>query len=764
MEEIRISVRNLIEFVERSGDIDRGFYSNARALQGIHAHQKMQALYSSSYQREVFLKEVFEIEGVKIIVEGRADGIGFEDGKYLVDEIKSTTRDLDELSYNSNILHWAQAKFYAYIYAKNKNLDEIDVRLTYFQLESEESKKIVHSFSFEELSDFANEVIYGYLEFSKRLIEWQKIRNKSLKEARFPFKKYRKGQREMAVAIYRNIMERNKIFLEAPTGIGKTMSAIFPSLKSLSEEGIDKVFYLVARSTGKISGETAIFKLMDRGLRIKSLSLTAKDKICINEKVSCNPKDCPYAKGHFDRVNNAIVDIFDSLDDFRKENIEKFARMHLVCPFEFELDLANFSDFIICDYNYAFDPNVYLKRFFDSSLESYVLLIDEAHNLPERARTMYSASLSLNNLLFLEDKIPQSLKKIKRALDKTIKEFQKLGSKKFYSYKPFNEFNEAAEKLIYSMNEFLIKYKEDENYEDILEIYFEIFHYNKIMEYYNGDFVSLKDENEIKLLCLDTREIFKNLLNRASSSSFFSATLSPLKYYGHLLGANKDSYFYRIKSPFDPGNFLVLRDKNISTTYKDRLNSIDTIVKRLLKFSEVKGNYIFFFPSYAFMESVYEIYKVFDQGTIIQKRDMTEKNREEFLDNFKFHENIRAFAVMGGVFSEGIDLVGKRLIGAAIITLGIPQISYERDILKSHFQNKIHMGYEFAYIYPAINKVSQSAGRVIRSEDDKGALLLIDKRFSLKNYSDLLPKSWIINDIEDNRQMDILFKKFWDES
>lgn len=765
MKELRISVRNLIEFVKRSGDIDRGFYSNSRAMAGIYAHQKLQALYSSSYKKEVFLSTSISFSDFNLTVEGRADGIGYEEKTclYVIDEIKSTSRDLDELDYDSNILHWAQAKTYAYIYAKNKNLDRINVRLSYFHLPTSQIKKIDHEFSFEELSDFFNELIVSYLEFSKRLTEWKEIRNESIKTCRFPFKNYRAGQREMAVAVYNTISNKNKLFVQAPTGIGKSMSVIFPSIKAIGEDKLDKIFYLVSRSTGKITAQDSLFKLMDRGLRIKYLTLTAKEKICINDEVKCNPKDCPFAKGHFDRVNDAIIDIFDSVDEFKRSNIEKYSKLHLICPFEFQLDLANFSDFIIGDYNYAFDPIVYLKRFFEGSLESYVFLVDEAHNLVDRAREMYSAEFKLNDLMLLDEYLPKSLK-IDRANNlKVISEFNLLAKTRFFSYQAFANLNEALEKLMYSLNDYLIKYKEDEHYDEILNIYFNLFSYNKIYQYYNKDFVSLKEENTIKILCLDSGDIFKDILKNARASVFFSATLEPLKYYGNLLGADENTYYYKIKSPFDTNKLLVLRDKKILTTYKYRKNFVADIVRLLKLFTEKKGNYIFFFPSYAYMEMVYEEYKKIDEKVIIQSRQMTETDRSEFLLKFKFQEDLRAFAVMGGAFSEGIDLLGKRLIGVAIISVGIPQISFERNILKNHFQKKLKKGYDYAYIYPGMVKVNQSGGRVIRSEDDKGVVLLIDKRFSIEPYSKLLPSHWIVEDFYSDKDIKKRLGEFWEE-
>lgn len=759
MKEVKISVRNLIEFVKRSGDIDRRFFSNKRAVEGIRAHQKIQREYSKDFLTEVFLRTHEEIEGISFIVEGRADGIEVAD-QVTVDEIKSTTRDLRELEKGENIMHWAQAKCYAYIYAKDHELDEIDVMLTYYQLETEETINIKKTFSFGELRDFFMGTLVEYLEFSKRIVEWKDIRDNSIKKLKFPFKNFRKGQRELSVAVYNTIDHKKKLFVEAPTGIGKSISTIFPTIKAMGEDKIDKAFYLVARSTGKNAAKDALERLLNKKLKLKITIVTAKDKICLNDKVSCNPKDCPYAKGHFDRVNDAIIDIFDSCDNFSRENIEKFAKLHMVCPFEYQLDLLDFSDFIVCDYNYIFDPTVYLKRFFENSMLRFSLLVDESHNLLERGREMYSAEVFLDDLEKLLDLLPKKRKASRKHLTNAIEEFKNLGDKTYYTYDSFYKFNGEVEKLVFSMNSFLTKDKEVEGYEDALDIYFKLFKYIKILEYYNKDFVSIKDEDFVKIKSLDIAPIFENILRTPRSSVFFSATLSPIKYYGKLLGSDEETSFYKIDSPFDPDNLLVVRNNKISTVYRNREDSIDEIIENLINFSDDDGNYIFFFPSYSYMERVFDRYVEIDKEAIKQEREMTEREREEFLNNFTFSSNRRAFAVMGGVFSEGIDLIGERLRGVAIISVGLPGLSYERNILKSHFQKKYKRGYEYAYIYPGMIKVVQSAGRVIRTEEDRGKILLIDKRFSLEPYILLLPSHWRIYDYTYVSEMEKILENF----
>lgn len=766
---LRISVRSLVEFVMRSGDIDTGFFSNNRALKGIEAHKKIQSQYGENFKKEVKVSCLESIEDIDILVEGRIDGIYLGD-RVLIDEIKSTTRELNDLDYETNIMHWAQAKSYGYMYARENFLDEIDVQITYFNIDTEEIKIIKESFKFSELEKFFKEILMKYLDFSKRLVEWNKVRNKSISEMKFPFKSYRKGQRKLSVGTYRTIEEGKNLFVEAPTGIGKSISTIFPAIKSIGTELIDKIFYLTGRGTQKKAAEDTVFNLIDRNLQIKHLIITAKDKICINDEVKCNPVDCPYAKGHFDRVNDAIIDLFDSENEYKKETIEKFARLHMVCPFEFQLDMAMFSDMITCDYNYVFDPQVYLRRFFDNEVSRYCFLIDEAHNLIDRGRNMYSTELFENSLVKLVDYISEDYNAIKKAAIKAVENVQDLKNTKL-KYRPRIYEKEKPEKLIDSlirlinkMEVYLVEGKKEEKYDEVLEIYFEINKFLKIGEYYSDSFVTVysKDEEmKIKLLCLNTQEIFSEILKVAKASVFFSATLTPINYYQKLLGGSESDYLMKIESPFDSKNELVIHGDLISVKYKNREKSIDKIVEYLRVLTEKDGNYIFFFPSYVYMEQVYEEYKKYDENTIIQRSNMNEEERQEFVGKFKFNESIRGFAVMGGVFSEGIDLIGERLIGAAIISVGIPQISYERSILRDYFNNKYNRGYEYAYIYPGIMKTIQSAGRVIRSPEDRGVVLLIDDRFGEETYKKLLPKNWNVKRVISKVQLKESIHDFW---
>lgn len=771
---IKVSVRNLIEFVLRSGDIDNSFMSMGRALEGTLAHQKVQKSYGHEYQAEYSLKHSLKYHKFVIEVEGRADGIFIFPDKVVVDEIKSTTRNLDDIEEDYNHLHWAQAKCYAYIYSLENHLDKIDIQLTYFHIDTEEIKKFQRSFSFDDLKEFFLNIIEQYIKWASLTFDWAELRNNSIKSLNFPFTKYRKGQRELAVATYKTIKEGKKLFAQAPTGIGKTMSTLFPSIKSMGEGSISKIFYLTAKTITREVPINSMKIMIEGGLRSKVLIITAKDKICLNDEVKCNPKDCTYAKGHFNRVNDAIMDIFKNEDMMTRDIIISYANKHHVCPFEFSLDVSLWADTIICDYNYVFDPQVYLKRFFEGAGNDYVFLIDEAHNLVDRSREMFSASLNKSDFLDLKDVFKERYPNIYKGFNKVNSKFNWIIKdlkieEEYYQIDEISDLYYPIKSLITSMEPWLIEEKDHEKYEKVIELYFSMITYMNIWELYDEHYVTSMENKDrdkiIKLYCVDSSYLLKQALLRGKSSIFFSATLTPLEYHMDLLGGNKDDYHIRLSSPFPRENLCLMIRDNISTRYKDRERTYIDVVKSIESLVlRKKGNYFVFFPSYIYMKSIYEV--LVDRNPnlnlIIQEADMPETEREDFLNKFSKEDDLIAFAVMGGIFSEGIDLVGEKLIGAIIIGVGLPQICFERNIIKDYFNHHIEQGFEYAYIYPGMNKVLQAAGRVIRSEEDKGVILLIDDRFSNYRYRQLFPSEWAhYKRVSSRINIDSVLDEFW---
>lgn len=753
---IKESVRGIIEYILRTGSIDDRFVGSTRAVEGTIAHQKLQSnnekIYDN-YEKEVRLSQEFKIEEVTLIVDGRADGIIIEDNNVYIEEIKSTMKPLILIDEDYNLLHWAQAKFYAYIYAFQNNMSEINVRLSYFNIETEEVKSFNKKFTFAELKNYVFSIIEEYKKWiilKSNLIE---DRNKSITTLKFPFEKYRLGQRELAKACFNTIREKSVLFAQAPTGIGKTISTIFPAVKALGENRGERIIYLTAKTITRTVAEDAVNRLKDKGLSCRNITLTAKDKICFKEKSVCNPENCEYALNYYDKVNNSIYNMLKQEDNFTRETIEEYARKEGLCPFELSLDLSMWCDVIICDYNYAFDPRAKLKRFFEDDVDKNILLVDEGHNLVDRSRNMYSAEIYKEKILSaskaVKGKAPnlyKCLNSINKYLIELRKELQEAEVSSIYKKEQYKDLTKILRIFISECDEYLVKAVNTEGYEEIRDLYFEIRSFIVISEIYSEkEYVTLvelnKNDVKVKLFCVNPSKNLSNIIQGAHSATIFSATLTPIKYYIDVLGGDNKSYRMKLPSPFKKENLKVYSNF-LNMRFSQRDNNIDKLCQLINRFKEEEvGNYMVFLPSYQYLDKLYsrycELYS--SENTICQKEVLREDERVEFLNNFKEDSNILAFCVIGGVFSEGIDLPGKRLIGCIIVGVGFPRISNEGDIIRDYYGEN---GFDYAYIYPGINKIMQAAGRVIRTEEDKGRILLIDDRYSTTKYKSLLPTEW----------------------
>ena len=769
---INISVRNLIDFVMKSGDIDNSFRSMNRALEGTRAHQKLQKAYGENYKAEVSLKTIFPYKNYSFEIEGRADGVYRLEDIAMIDEIKSTTYDLEKIEKDFNPIHWAQAKVYGYIYSLQNQLETIDIQMTYFHIETERIKKFKEAFSFKDLEVFLASLIEEYIRWAELSFGWEVERDESIRKMEFPFSAYRLGQRKLAVSVYKTIKEKKNLFTKAPTGIGKTMSTLFPAIKTMGEGSAKKIFYLTAKTITREAPLKSMELLRDRGLKSKVMVITAKSKICLNEEVKCNPRDCEFAKGHFDRVNDAIMDIFLNEDLIDREKIRQYSLKYRVCPFEFSLDLSLWMDVIICDYNYVFDPQVYLKRFFEDLAYNYVFLVDEAHNLVDRSREMFSASLDREKLLDIRDSFKGKYSTIYRRIEKIDRLFENLIYEnkiidKYKSNEELEEFYFPLKSLLTSLEPWLVEEKSHEDYEKVIEVYFDIVKYLKISEFFDENYrmkIEIEDGNMLmELFCVNPSSLLRESLKRGASSIFFSATLTPMEYYKNILGGGDSDYHMRLLSPFPRDNMSLLIRSDISTRYRHRENTYIDVVNSIKTFiGAKKGNYFIFFPSYAYMEKIYQMMEYDGINILLQEGDMKEKEREEFLDMFDRENNLVAFGVLGGMFSEGIDLVGDKLIGAVIVGVGLPGISFERDLIKEYFNKASGKGFDYAYTYPGINKVLQASGRVIRTEKDRGTILLIDDRFTSPKYKILFPEEWKENEIiGSDRELEIKLEEFW---
>ena len=775
---IRISVRSLVEFILREGDIDNrvsGSMEKDAMLLGGKIHRKIQSRMGTNYTAEVPLKIQMPCDGFVLQIEGRADGVLKDDGKVLIDEIKGILRSLEHLEAPVPV-HLAQAKCYAYIYAVQNSLKCIDVQMTYCQMETEEIRRFCQEFEFQELQTWFQDLVTQYEKWAKFEIEWRNVRNDSIRQIEFPFP-YREGQRDLVASVYRTILRKKKLFIQAPTGVGKTMATVFPAVRAMGEGLGEKIFYLTAKTIMRTVAEQAFSLLKEKGLLYKTITLTAKEKICFCEEAECNPDACPYAKGHFDRVNDAVFDLITHSGDWSREVLEEQAKKYMVCPFEMSLDVSNWADAVICDYNYVFDPQAHIKRFFsESGKEEYLFLIDEAHNLVERGREMYSASLYKEDLLEVRKLVKAEDPKLAKGLSECNQQFLEL-KRECEHYQILKSVSHIALKLmnvLSKLEDYLEECKDAEKKKRVLDFYFAVRSFLNIHDIMDENYVIFSEMMEdgrfqIKLFCVNPAVNLQNYLEQGNSTIFFSATLLPVHYYKKLLSVEKDDYAVYAHSSFPQENKFLFIGTDVSTRYTRRGESTYQRFARYIAVmaEQKKGNYMAFFPSYRFLEEVHTCFLEcvdHEVDSICQVSYMDEEQREEFLEEFEREreKSLVAFCVMGGIFSEGIDLTEDKLIGAVIAGTGLPQVCTEREILKQYFNAADMDGFDYAYLYPGMNKVLQSAGRVIRTESDRGVILLLDDRFREMRYREVFPREWQQYQLGSVKNLEQEIRTFWE--
>lgn len=758
-DQVKIAVRPLVEYAFRSGDLDSGFRTGTALTEGTKAHQQVQKSYGEADQKEVYLAAEIPFGDLLFVIEGRCDGLlVMEDGSVMIDEIKSSSGDIPQVVEESYPVHWAQAKCYAYMYAREHEVKRMKVQLTYVQVITGEQQRFQQEADLAELEAFVNEIVEQYAPYAQMIRDHQMARDKSISELDFPFASYRDGQRKLAGAVYKVISEGVHLFAKAPTGIGKTISTTFPAVKAMGEGRLERIFYLTAKTITRTAAEDTFSLLQVKGLHLHVVTITAKEKICPQDQVSCRKEDCPFADGYYDRINGAVLDILANETLIGRKKIVEYAYKHRVCPFEFSLDLAYAADVVICDYNYIFDPRVSLKRMFAESKSRTALLIDEAHNLVDRAREMYSASLNKGDFLSLQREykgLNAEVHQAAKAVNGFFIQLRKdaMDRKELVSRQAPAQLVETVEHFILAAEQELSLRQDGVQGQLLLQTYFAAQSFVRISKLYDERFVTYAEissrEVSIKLFCLDPSHLLREMGKGYCSHIYFSATLTPMSYYRDMLGAREQDYTLSLPSPFHREQ-LEVQIKPLSTRYHDREGTKLQVAELLRQMMEGhRGNYLFFFPSYAYMNLVYEAFtEVFanqaELRILLQRGDMTEEEREGFLAAFEAdHEGTLAgFAVMGGIFSEGIDLVGDRLTGVAIIGVGLPQIGLERNIIRDYFHAGGKNGFDYAYVYPGMNKVLQAGGRLIRTETDHGRLLLIDDRYLQPHYAGLLPEEW----------------------
>jgi DNA excision repair protein ERCC-2 len=821
-----VQVRELVAFVLRSGDLasSHQFVGPDRALAGIRGHQKIQRTRPAGYATEIPVEHSIETDLFTLRVRGRIDGLLATPQEVLLEEIKTVQGVRD---HQPDPLHWAQAKFYGFIHAHLHALDRLTLQLTYLELATDEVTELRQVFFFAELSEFFTSTTAVYLDWLREHYQWRAARDQSIHALEFPFSQYRPGQRELAVAAYRTLANGGKLFLAAPTGIGKTISVLFPALKALAEGKLERIFYLTARTVGRAIAAKALADLRQGGLKLRAVTLTAREKVCVRDGHPCDALTCPLALGYYDRLKPALREAlwgefvgdsgraslgpagaspYQKSGDIDRSALEAVAQKHQVCPYELALDVSDWADAVICDYNYVFDPQVYLRRHFAEGGGQFAFLVDEAHNLVDRAREMFSADLDSQEIATVRRAVQPAAPRCAKALTRLNTAIRKLTDPSTTN-SPTEEFSDQSTELnlfpspptlasnearsgvrtsaelpgtllllleaaLAEMESWLVQNRPAPFREDLLTLYFHLRSFQRTAELYDEHYVTIL-ENEpaarLRLFCVDPSSLLRQALARGSAAIFFSATLTPIDYYFTLLGGEPGDPILQLPSPFPSENLAVLIEDRIKTDLKGRAESIGQVVAAIETLVQGRrGNYLVYFPSYQYLNDVLREFQARcpSVNVLVQRPGMTEPERDAFLAAFSAEhgETLAGFAVLGGIFGEGIDLVGDRLIGAVIVGVGLPQLCLERDLIKNHFAARKLPGFDYAYTFPGMNRVLQAVGRVVRSDTDLGAVLLIDARFHEPRYRRLFPPWWRFLRVRNPASLRSAIERFWNPS
>lgn len=913
---IRISVRNLVEFLLRSGDIDRrgGRVDTDAMAEGSRAHRKIQKEGGPGYHAEVPLSHTlnFSQDGYLLTIEGRADGVLYTEDGIVIDEIKGVRRDVTKME-GPVPVHAAQAMCYAWMELSDlreeyegksqpvlegidlgpKALTRITVQMTYTDLETGTIRRMTSSYFWEELDSWFQDLTGQYRRWAKFTVDHRARRQDTVRKVEFPYP-YREGQRTLVASVYRTIEQKKQLFIQAPTGSGKTMATVFPAVRAIGEGMGERIFYLTAKTIARTAAEDAFALLRSAGMDFLTVTITAKEKVCPlmtgdspeNENTAgppCNPMECPRARGHFDRVNDAVYEMLTAGTSFRRPDILRQAERWNVCPFEMTLDLTEWVDAIICDYNYVFDPSAKLQRFFGTGTRGgdAIFLIDEAHNLVERGRSMYSADLTQEEFRSLG----RVLKKrhtgaaLVRALNACSRSLSAMWRQAGGEGRPAEDDGakaagdgfdgKAAENaagagfaagadiachpesadggtaeddakagfaarqirpgvfevpgagvlslrlqiLTQAIEEYLDKPQSEDLSDEIMALYFRVSEFQGACERMTERYLSTLRRTDadgvgLRISCMDPSADLQECMDRGRAAILFSGTLVPVSYYRSLLSGRKDDYAIYAPSSFDPRNRRILIARDVSTRYKTRTPGM---YRRIAAYIRIvaraqSGNYMAFFPSYRMMDEIADLCEEEedpDTRIVRQKSRMSEREKEEFLGLFRMRSaagdggaaggpagdgaaedgaagnpagdggaaggpagdsgaagspagdgaagygvrtgkcgTLIGFCVMGSAFSEGIDLRNDSLIGVIVAGTGFPQVGEEREILRSWFDRRGMDGFLYSYMCPGLNKVLQAAGRVIRTEQDRGVIVLLDERFAQASYRRFLPGEW----------------------
>lgn len=787
---IKLSVRELIEFSARKGNLSNDSVHGPSAREGVIGHQQIQQSRDKNWSSEVALKAQIELCEHEVELQGRVDLVNDSVSPVIIEELKTTYHPPDQIPQERQDIHWAQCKIYGYLYylvklkSKPSLTDEITCSVSWFDLINQKVYTENQCFTFTELKQYTEELIQTFLDWYEMFIQCQQKVVESASQLNFPFENYRQGQHHFAQNVYFAIREKKQLLVEAPTGTGKTMSTLFPSVKAIGQSIIQQIVYLTAKGSAQKTVLDTLKILTNKGLKLNYLVIQAKDKTCpcrsktINVVQSCLDHEgkCKRTIGFFDRLAGARVECLQE-QFLTPAAIQKIADKHQLCPFELSLQMVRWSSLVICDFNYLLDPFVRLTAF-DQNQNQRVILIDEIHNLVDRSREMYSSQLSCSDARSVLTQVKSSLL-LSKQIKTLIRQLNRLTQQ-------FNQLEKIPNNLITTVNKILEIAASSDFEVGISNDFFsevsisfnewlkQLYHFCFIQELYSDSHVLLavnQSDNKkrpsinLKIRCLDASSFLTKKFKSTRALVGFSATLSPLDYFHTLLGLNQESARLILASAFPPKNQLTIRCDYIDTRWQYRHSSLNDLAKLIISVYQSKpGKYLVFFPSYAYLEMCLELFQQDhpQQLIVTQQRSSDEQQRALFLNNFLENTGpTLGFAILGGVFGEGVDYAGDALNGAIIIGTGMPQPNEEQKLLEQYLESQSLNAYQYAYQYPGFMRVKQTAGRVIRSEKDQGVVVLVDPRFRRPDYQELMPTHWQITPCSGPTKLEQRLSEFW---
>jgi DNA excision repair protein ERCC-2 len=772
---LSVSVRELVEFSAASGDLFSENYAGPSALEGIRAHQSIQSSRSSDWHKEQKLESVYEFKDCALKLAGRVDLMCLCSDAVILEEIKTTYLDQDALSESQLNLHWAQLKLYAWLYVRSSDSlaagQTMICRATWYNLPRKQEHSEDRYFSRDELDVYAKKLIGIYLDWYLAWRSKAEEERKWAKALQFPFASFREGQRELANDVYLAIKHKRHLLVEAATGTGKSISTLFPAVKYFGQSKLTQIVYLSAKGSAQQNARTALEVMSGQSSGLRYLCIQAKERACAcrsndsSRQQSCVSKDglCSRTIGFFDRLPEARLDCLNS-SNLDTSTLQSIADKHHLCAFELSLQMIRWSSVVVCDLNYVFDPMVRLAVF-DKNTNQRVMLCDEAHSFVDRSRDMFSAQLSSKACMDLHRALPNTAKSIKVAIKNLAHCLDEC------SEETLKELNAAVENMAHVLGQeaarVLTNAVPDGGSQGLVEFSKSIYRFMAITQLLRDEHTVLIEAGRVELRCMDAASLLRDQYKKARALIGFSATLSPMYFYARMLGLQEQCFSHQSSSYFPPENQLTLRCDYIDTRWRQRDESIQPLCELIHSLASAKlGKYLVFFPSYQYMESVVSAFNIqFPQWqTVTQESESSERQREEFLSHFTTVDRpVIGFAILGGVFGEGVDFAGDALTGVVVVGAGMPQPSELNKRMQSYFELLGLNGFQFTYQFPGLTRVKQTAGRVIRSGQDRGVVILVDPRFKQSQYDQHLPASWNLQPCENEDVIGRKLHDFWAE-